>query len=148
MRRRIPFYAMAILSGCGPMNNPFHDEYAHRPPTTTPSVEAAMAADVEPTVQERHGVEKVRFMEDGAVVHGPLWFEDPSEEHGSEDGEFRWTGEDYWWMVEWRARFLANLIALPGSAVMNPPWQRMASDGAYSCCGRGRQFDAERSCQH
>lgn len=135
--------ALQLLSGCGPMNSPFCDEYAYRPPVTTPSVDAVLAANVQPTVQERHGLAKVRWMEDGAVVHGPLYFEDPSEEHGSEDGHFMWTGEDYLWMAQWRARFLANSIALPVSAVVSPPWQPMVSDGQYSCCGRGCQFDAE-----
>ncbi len=134
---------LVLLAGCGRIVNPFRDEYANRPPVTTPSVEAVLAADVQPSVQERLGVEKTRCAADGSVAHGPLYFEDPSEEHGSEDGQFKWTGADYAWMVEWRARFLVNLIAFPVSAVVNPPWQTMESDGNYSCCGRGKKFDAE-----
>lgn len=138
---------LAFLSGCSLTVNPFRDEYAHRPSVTTPSVVAVMAADVPTSVQERHGVEKHRSPIDGSVTHGPLYFEDPTEERGSEDGHFAWTGEDYVWMAYWRARFMANLIAWPVSAVVNPPWQVMVSDGQRSCCGRGRQFDAVPCCE-
>ena len=139
---------LALLAGCGPMVNPFRDEYANRPPVTTPSVEAVMSVKVAPDVQDRQGVEKHRSAEDGSVTHGPLYFEDPTEERGSEDGQFAWTGEDYLWIASWRGRFIANLIALPVSAVVNPPWQVMVSDGQLSGCGRGREFDAEPCCKH
>ncbi len=134
---------LALLSGCSQMVNPFRDEYAHCPLVTTPSVEAVLAADVPPSIQDRQGIEKLRCAQYGSVTHGPLYFEDPSEESGSEDGHFAWTGEDYVWIASWRARFMANLIAWPVSAVVNPPWQTMVSDGRRSCCGRGRDFDAE-----
>ena len=90
---------LALLSGCSQMVNPFRDEYAHCSPVTTPSVEAVLAADVPPSVQERHGVEKHRCAVDGSVTHVPLYFEDPTEESGSDDGHFAWTGEDYVWIA-------------------------------------------------
>ncbi len=139
---------LVLLSGCSQMVNPFRDEYAHCPPVTTPSVEAVMAAEVPPSVQEHHGVEKLRCAMDGSVTHGPLYFEDHTEEGGNEDGHFAWTGEDYAWIAYWRARFMVNLIALPVSVVVNPPWQTMVSDGRRSCCGRGRKFDAVPCCEH
>ena len=143
---KLPAYcALALVCGCSMAGDPFRDEYVNSPPITTPSVEAVQAAQVAPSAQASHGVEKVRCAADGRVVHAPLYFEDPMEEGGSEDGQFAWTGEDYWWMVYWRGRFLANLIAFPVSAVVNPPWQEMVSDGYRSGEGRGRQFDAEPS---
>lgn len=139
---------LVMVSGCSQMVDPFRDEYAHCPPVTTPSVDAVRAADVPPSIQDRHGVEKLRRAADGSVCHGPLYFEDPSEEGGSDDGHFAWTGEDYVWIASWRARFLGNLIAWPVSAVVTPPGMTMVSDGRRSCCGRGRQFDAEPTCNH
>jgi hypothetical protein len=139
---------LAFLAGCSQMVNRFRDEYAHRPPVTTPSVEAVLAAEVPPSVQERHGDEKLRCAVDGSITHLPLYFEDPTEESGSENGHFAWTGEDYLWIAYWRVRFMANLIALPVSAVVNPPCQTMVSDGRRSGCGRGRQFDAEPCRDH
>jgi hypothetical protein len=138
---------LAVLCGCSQLVNPFQDEYAQRPPVTTPSVEAVLAADVSPSVQEVNGVEKHRCAVDGSVAHVPLYFEDPTEESGSEDGQFAWTGEDYLWIAYWRARFMVNLFAMPVSAVVNPPWQTMVSDGQRSGCGRGREFDAEPCCK-
>lgn len=135
--------ALAFVSGCSRMVNPFRDEYANQPPVTTPSVEAIQAVQVAPDVQVRQGVEKYRSAEDGSIVHGPLYFEDPTEESGSEDGQFAWTGKDYLWIATWRGRFMLNLVALPVSAVVNPPWQSMVSDGRLSGSGRGRKFDAE-----
>ena len=111
-------------------------------------MEAVLAADVAPSVQDVHGVAKVRCAVDGSVPHTPLYFEDPSEESGSEDGHYMWTGEDYLWIASWRARFLANLVAWPVSAVVTPPGSTMVSDGQLSCCGRGRHFDAEPCANH
>lgn len=139
---------LSLFTGCSQLVNPFCDEYAHRPPVTTPSVDAVMAADVPASIQDRHGVPKFRSAVDGSVMHGPLYFEDPSEESGSEDGHFAWTGEDYVWIAAWRARFLVNLVAWPVSAMVTPPGTTMVSDGRLSCCGRGRQFDAEPGCNH
>lgn len=140
--------AMGLVMGCSHYPNMFEDPYANQPPVTTASVEAVQAADVPPSIQDRHGVEKIRVSADGSVVHGPLYFEDPTEECGSEDGRFSVTSEDYLWIVYWRARFLVNLVAFPVSVVDTPPWEQMVSDGRLSCCGRGRQFDAERLCDH
>jgi hypothetical protein len=141
---------LLLWSGCSNplVVNPFCDEYAHRAPVTTPSVDAVLAANVSPSIPDPIGVEKVRCAVDGSVLHTPLYFEDPFEECGSEDGHFMWTGEDYVWMVSSRARFMANLIAWPVSAVVTPPGTPMVSDGRLSCCGRGCRFDAEPCPKH
>lgn len=134
---------LLLISGCSMMASPFRDEYAHLPPVSTPSVDSALAADVPPSQQERIGEEKTRSAADGNVVHLPLYFEDPFEDSGSEDGQFAWTGEDYVWIAYARLRFMANVFAFPVSAVVNPPWQEMVSDGRLSGCGRGQEFDPE-----
>lgn len=147
--KRFASLAMILVSvsGCSLYSDPFRDEFANQPPITTPSVDAVMAAEVAPIVIERHGEPKTVYVVDGSVHHYPLYFEDPKEDHGSEDGQFKVTGEDYLWIAAWRARFLANLVAFPVSAVVNPPWQPMVSDGRYECCGRGATFDAVPCCR-
>jgi hypothetical protein len=147
-RKLIGAICLILVSGCSLMVDPFKDEYANRPPVTTPSVDSALAANVPASEQERIGEEKVRYAADGGVVHLPLYFEEPFEESGSENGTFAWTGEDYVWIAYSRLRFMANLFAFPVSAVVYPPWQETVSDGRLSHCGRGHEFDAEPRCRH
>ncbi len=131
--------------GCQTISNPYHDELADRQAVTTASVEGARAAMiVERAVAPPRGSVKVVASKDGTVTHGPLYFEDASEESGSEDGRFAWTNEDFVQIVTWRARFLVNVLLLPVSAVMTPPSQTMASDGQPSREVFGMAYDADR----
>ena len=137
----------AFMSGCSLMPCPFHDEFVLHPvDTTTGSVEDARASGATYALRERGHVPTQRSPENGTVTHLPLYFEDPFEDKGSEDGQFAWTGEDYLQMVYWRARFLANGIAWPVSAVVTPPWTIMESDGRLSRQALGYDHDAERAC--
>ena len=66
-----------------------------------------------------------------AVQHGPLYFEDEMENVGEVTSE---CPSGYTWLdilaVPYSdARWMLNTIALPVSMVVNPPWQRMCSDG-------------------
>jgi hypothetical protein len=151
MTMRLACYPVAAvlfgcISGCSLYSSPFRDEFAKQPPVSTPSIEAALAVPVTPAAQERRGEPKIVSAVDGAVWHYPLYFEDPADEHGSDDGAFKVTAEDYVWIAKWRARFLVNLIAFPVHAVLTPPWHPMVSDGRYDCCGRGRTYDAVPCC--
>jgi len=124
---------------------PFHDEFVVHPTVaTTASAEGVHAAKATPVLRQRDHAQKEISPNDGAVTHGPLYFEDPFEDKGSEDGKFAWTGEDYlqWWY--WRGRFLLNAVALPVSAVVTPPWVVMVSDGRLSRQALGYDHDAER----
>jgi len=136
-----------FLAGCGPLVCPFHDEFVVHPVhSTTASVEGARAAEVTPVIRTRGHAPTERHAENGTVAHAPLYFEDPFEDKGSEDGQFAWTGEDYLQMFYWRVRFLVNAIALPVSAVVTPPWTVMGSDGRLSRQAFGYDHDAERLC--
>jgi hypothetical protein len=124
---------LVSLAGCELAINPFDDELAGRQEVTTPSVEGARKAEVTPIVLVREDQEaKTIAAKDGTVAHRPLYFEDPSDEQGSNDGRFAWTAEDYWYFLSWRARFLLNGIFFPVSFVDTPPWQVMESDGIPS----------------
>ncbi len=132
------------LSGCQLMVNPFRDELEGRQEMTTASVEGARAAEATPSIRQRDFARVELRPENMDVTHGPLYFEDPFEDKGSEDGRFAWTGEDYLQMFYWRGRFLLNTVLFPVSAVVTPPWTVMESDGRLSRQALGYDHDAER----
>ena len=158
MNNRQPFalpdpraFARAVISasvlfvtGCQLMANPFHDELAGRQEMTTASVEGARAANTTPTVRQRDYATVELRPENMGVTHVPLYFEDPFEDKGSEDGRFAWTGEDYLQMFYWRGRFLLNTVLFPVSAVVTAPWTVMESDGRLSRQALGYDHDAKR----
>ena len=132
----------ALAAGCRLMVDRFADELANQSPVTTPSVEAARAVSVEPTDSHRaHGVVEVRA-EDGMVTHGPLYFEDPFEETGGEDGVFALSGVDYRHLVYGPWRFLTNAVLFPINGAVTPPWLVMASDGKPSRRAWGMDHDS------
>jgi len=132
------------LMGCQLTQNPFADELVGQQRVSTPSVDAARAAAVQTAAAEAHGQTKSLPMIDGSVTHGPLYFEDPFEDTGSDDGKFAWTGEDYLWMFSWRGRYLVNAVAFPVSCAVTPPWTVMVSDGNPSPRAFHEQHDAVR----
>ncbi len=136
--------ASTTLFGCRLVQNPFVDELAGQREVSTPSVDAVRAAAVQSGFVESHGQPKSLPMIDGSVTHGPLYFEDPYEDTGSDDGKFAWTGEDYLWMFYWRGRYLVNAVAFPVSCAVTPPWTVMVSDGRPSQRAFHEQHDAVR----
>ena len=50
------------------------------------------------------------------MPHYPLWWEDPFEDKGDEDGKFAWTWMDYFAMPYSLARWDLNTVAVPVSA--------------------------------
>lgn len=121
--------AMAGGAGCHLLVDPFTDELAQLPPATTPSVDAARAAKVERLVSRRPYQTTQVYAKDGTVTHGPLYYEDPFVDRGSEDGSFAWTSEDYLYWIYGPAHFLVNTAFFPVNAARTPPWQVMAGDG-------------------
>jgi hypothetical protein len=75
------------------------------------------------------------------VVHGPLYFQDPIASQGATYAN-RWGWEDYAAAAYGPARFALNLVAFPVSAVVQPPWMPMASDGVLSRQALGYDHDA------
>ncbi|MCO6437505.1 MAG: hypothetical protein J5J06_10490 [Phycisphaerae bacterium] len=133
---------LSLSTGCALVENPWRDCLAHAPPVTTPSVDAAMAFEATATQAHRHYAMMERETASGAVLHWPLYFEDPYvDQYPPDDGQFAWTLEDLWYAVYGPSRFAVNFVAAPVSKVVNLPWQTMASDGEWDRCD-SRRFDA------
>jgi len=144
LARAVMGISVILTSGCQLMVNPFRDELAGRQEITTASVDGARAAITAPTVRQRDYAAFELQPENEGITHGPLYFEDSSEDKGSDDGRFAWTGEDYLHLFYWRGRFLVNTVFFPVSAVATPPWTVMESDGRISRQSLGFDYDAER----
>ena len=136
---------MAVgVAGCSIRSDPFTDVFADDRRVTTPSVEEARAAEATPVATNRpYGRHEIGAA-DGTVAHSPLFFEDPFEEHGSDDSRFAWTYEERFVFFGGPARFLINIVAYPISAVSTPFWQVMQSDGVASRSVVCRLHDADR----
>jgi hypothetical protein len=65
----------------------------------------------------------------GSVVHWPLWYEDPFEDCGSEDGRFAWTWVDAAAVPATTGRWVIDALGLPVSMLVTPPFTIMSSDG-------------------
>ncbi len=138
--------ACAVLvfgGGCQLMTNPFQDEFCGTPRIATPSVEGVRAADTMPVLHDRGFVSVDANVADGSVTHGPLFFEDGLEDTWSGDGSFYVRGSDVGQWVAWQARFAINLVAVPYSVIVTPPWGVMVSDGSPSRTMLGEPYDAE-----
>jgi hypothetical protein len=130
-----------LAVGCQHMVNPFRDDLPATSDVTTASVAGARAAPSRPTVAPRGYEPQPIEAQNGTVAHWPLWWEDPFEDQGSEDGTFAWTAEDYLCVAYGPARFLLNTMAWPVSAVVTPPWTVMCSDGKLSRQALGYDHD-------
>jgi len=129
------------------MVDPFRDELAGKQAITTASVESVRSLHLIPTVRQRDYTPVELLAEPDEVTHLPLYFEDTFEDCGSDDGQFAWTGMDYWHLFYWRGRFLFDIVAFPVNAVVTPPWTVMESDGRLSRRVWGCDFDSKRSAE-
>lgn len=121
--------------------NPWRDDSISPAAWSTPSEQGILAAGHEPVLRHRDvPPAQVPLVADG-VPHYPLWFEDPFEDKGDEDGRFALTWVDYLAMPYSYARAHLNMMGWPASAVILPPWVAMVSDGEV---GPGPDHDATR----
>jgi hypothetical protein len=146
MTHRIALYLVVAfattLTGCVSGVNPFVDRLQISPGSIeSPTASAIHVREVTPAtpVPRRSGDHKVVTLGDGSVTHYPLYFEDPFEYKDDGDGEFSVTGRDFALYLYGPARWVANGIAVPVSAVSDPPWARECSDGFV-----GGAYDARR----
>lgn len=121
--------------GCQQSANPWQDSLAQLLPTTTPSVDAARAAEREPSTQTRSHAPINLGPTSGRVSHSPLYFADPLECNEQDDGLFAWTGEDYEQFLIGTPRFLVNIALFPIHAVVTVPWVLEHSDGTLGLAG-------------
>lgn len=135
--------ALTLAGGCAAIHNQFREDG----PAAAAELNSPSAADI----LERCQPAPARFRdwelmpigsEPGAVTHGPLYFEDPFEDKGRGDPQYRMGWEDFVAAPYCYARYYLNLIALPVSAVVTPPWTAMESDGRLSRQLLGYDHDA------
>jgi len=135
---------LCLLAGaCNspPGINPWRDDSIGPAAWTTPSEQGILAAGHEPALRHRDVPPLSAPLVAGDVPHYPLWWEDPFEDKGDEDGKFAWTWMDYFAFGYSYARSHLNTIAFPVSAIVTPPFTPMVSDGLV---GPGPSHDATR----
>lgn len=134
------------ITGCQTCGRPCEHRQALSMDVTTPSADAARAADVTPRelVIRSFATMDVKA-KGGAVAHGPLFYEDPFESDCCDDDRFAVTGLDHLsWMLG-TARFVVNTAMYPVTMVVTPHCLAMTSDGVPSRCVIGLEpQDASR----
>jgi hypothetical protein len=120
---------MLAASGCQHVIKVFGEGTASGSVVTTASVEAVRAAQVAPHTPHRRYAAMEMDLPAPALTYGPLYFEDPYEAVGDEDGPYAWRVEDgcYWFYGP--GRFIVNAAFFPISVVVEPPWH-LRTDGA------------------
>ena len=136
---------LGVVVGCSKFRdaNPFVDDSTPGGAISTASADGIYAAHKAPIKRERAWDQASASYENEDVTHWPLWWEDPFEDKGSEDGQFAWTYEDFLAMPYGLGRFLLNTMAWPVSAGVTHPGTVMASDGELSRQALGKDHDAE-----
>ena len=135
---------IGLLTGCAHSSNPWRDDLPATETATTASVQIARGVIAEGTRPDRGFVQLTITPTSGAVTHGPSYWPDPYEDRGSDDGQFRWTGEDYWAAYYGIGCNLVNTVLMPLSAVLTPPDTVMVSDGVSERQWLGHYRDPER----
>ena len=122
-----------------PAVNPWREDAIAEDAWSTPSRDGILALAREPAIREREIPHMDAPHVNPGVPHYPLWWEDPLEDKGDQDGAFAWTWQDYVAMPYSLGRLLLNTMAWPVSATVTPPGTPMVSDGVT-----GRDHDATR----
>jgi hypothetical protein len=142
--------ALPLSGGCQMARSPWEVD-TQGCTVETPSTTAIRSAEATAAIRARSedpSAMKHVAVADGRVTHLPLWFEDPLEEIETDNMDVAYAGADFGRMLCSWSRFAGNLVLLPVSIVVNPPWQVMASDGVPSrtvlCC----KHDASIACCH
>ncbi len=120
---------VAVVGGCHQFPDVFFDDLPPSSLVTTNSAFIARSHGAEPILRDRGFERRIVEEQDGAVSHGPLWFEDPMELVGSDDDQFAITNEDLLVAVYSPGRFAANVLLWPVTLFVHPQWQVQCSDG-------------------
>ncbi len=121
---------VAAGSGCRHMyGNPFVDPLPDQTEVSTASSRRVAMMESERLTSTRDQERISTNSADGAVEHGPLYFEDPLLAGGSNNGRFAWTWEDYVGILYGGGRFLFNATVIPVSTVSSAPWTMARSTG-------------------
>jgi hypothetical protein len=136
---------MATAS-CAPINN----QWRETGPAVTEDWNSPTADDVyarfQPAVEKgRDWPAESTAPEDGGVIHGALYFEDPFEDKGAGRtgmNKYYIGWEDYVALAYGYPRFTLNWLGFPVSIIVTPPWTLMRSDGQLSRQALGYDHDA------
>jgi len=137
-RNRSTFGSFALMSvlvtGCTQLQqaNPYVDDTQPASTVATASSQGVHDADRGPVHRQREWAGNEVVYQNNDVTHWPLWFQDPFEDKGSEDGKSAWTWEDYLATPWSYGRWFANLLLVPASIAVPQPFTVMASDGELS----------------
>jgi len=142
--------ALLISAGCARVPNQFREDGpATMTPWDTPTAQDVKVriAPAEPRYRDWEACTVAT--ESGAIQHEPLYFEDPfvDKGHGRTDethpqNVYRLGWEDFVATPYCIARYTANWLLLPVSAIVTPPWTVMESDGVLSRQLLGYDHDA------
>ena len=137
---------LVVWAGCSQVPNQFREDG----PSVGAALDTPTAADVLTRFQpapQRHRDWEASFVlaRSGAVTHWPLYFEDPFEDKGADRTGYRVGWEDYVAVPLCHVRHALNLVLMPISAAIPPPWTVMESDGVLSKRLLGFDHDAEPS---
>lgn len=146
---RSSILALTALCGCAGVPNHYIDDS----PSAGADLESPTARQILASAVEREGRTRTwepisTTAEDGSVQHWPLYFEDPFEDkgHGRTGADhYRLGWEDWLAMAYGYPRYTINWMFLPVSAIVQPPWQLMRSDGELSKQALGYDHDAEHT---
>lgn len=144
---------LPFLPGCSQLINHWREDGPAVTRVWESSTEVDIRSHYAPAPQlTRNWPDSAVTAVNGAVTHWPLYFEDPFVDKGSGNGpfdecgtgrdEYRIGWEDYVAMPYGYARHWANMLLLPVSAVVTPPWTVMESDGFLSRQALGYDHDA------
>ena len=125
------------LTGCCPCDKvvTFNQDLPSTCSVTTASAEAARAHEGEATLLSRGYEPMPVFVPAGGVTHFPTYLEGPTEVACCETSLVAWSGRDWRCIVSSPVRFLLNTALTPIMMCVEPPWQKMVSDGQCSRCG-------------
>ncbi len=139
---------LTLASGCAQIPNQWVEDGPAAGESWESPTSAEILAKVKPAKQRNRGWKPTAPAEtSGAVIHGPLYFEDPFEDKGAgRTGRNKYYigWEDYFAVAYCYSRFTLNWLALPVSTVVTPPWTAMESDGELSEQALGYDHDAAR----
>ncbi len=135
---------IGLVTGCAQWSNPWRDDLPAAETATTASVQIARAVSAEGTRPDRGFVQMTIAPTSGAVTHGPLYWPDPYEDRGSDDGQFCWTGEDYWAAYYGIGCNMVNTVLVPLRIAVTNPGTVMVSDGFSERQSLGQYRDPQR----
>lgn len=120
---------VGLAIGCHQFPNVFVDDLPPSRFVTTNSAYRARLVEVEPVLRDR-GYELTSVsVRDGSVSHGPLWFEDGSDDVDGVYPSFDVAPADLMAAVIVPWRFAGNVVLLPITMVLHPPSEALCSDG-------------------